>query len=893
MKRYKKIISKIPSIGFLAYASFIICVVSGIILAVSFDITQPYLSISGVMLNDIISHLFRSIHYWSAQFSLILFLLHIIDHLIRKSEFDIKKGMWLRLTLVIPLVFYLMFSGFLLRADSDALQARNIAENVLLSVPFVGDFLKKIFFGNGENLIVVYIHHISTVTIIVWLSTIEHSKKIMPNAKYIIYMIIPVLLFSFFLVPLLNIPDSAIIKGPWYFVGIQEILHWFSEPIWLMIIMFLVSILIYLLPRFKKKINKNIKYLLSVIALLYIVLTITAFYFRYENWEFGLPWGTHQINNFMNYNSYIIEADIGIKSPAIIRGKVEGCLYCHTATGFTKSHDISIVGCSGCHLGNSLTLNKKTAHDDMILIPGNLENAKQTCGKVGCHPEQVTRVNNSLMNTMSGIIAVDKWVFDESNDLNIKYNIKNIKDSPADKHLKNLCASCHLSKRKNQFGPINELSRGGGCNACHLKYVEKSLKELHKYKKSKTIIDDIIFYHPQLTIKTNNNQCFGCHSRSGRISLSFEGWHETKLEKLPDNINYRKLMDVRILEKHLPDIHFERGMICIDCHVSYEIMGDGKSYSHKEEQVKITCEDCHNPERLKLIAYDKIDYETQRIIDLRDLYKKDRKFLVSKSGLVYSNVFLENNMLVLKTKNKDTLLYPKPFVEKCGKDINGHKSLSCKSCHNQWSPQCIGCHTKYEPNEFGYNNLMDKKEKGAWIEYDGIFIAEQPVLGVNDSKDRTVETFIPGMVLTIQQDKKKVFKRLFSPAFSHTIRKESGTCKSCHYNSNTIGFGRGSMTRGELVLDNKKQTISFKGKYQNLIYDNLPEDAWVGFLKNPIPKSSTRKNHRSFNIEEQKRILNIGVCFSCHDENNQTFLKIFENSNWKEKLSKKCILLFQ
>ena len=42
-----------------------------------------------------------------------------------------------------------------------------------------------------------------------------------------------------------------------------------------------------------------------------------------------------------------------------------------------------------------------------------------------------------------------------------------------------------------------------------------------------------------------------------------------------------------------PDIHFEKGLICIDCHTSKDIMGDGKIYAHSMEQVAIRCQDCH------------------------------------------------------------------------------------------------------------------------------------------------------------------------------------------------------------------------------------------------------------------------------------------------------------
>ena len=51
------------------------------------------------------------------------------------------------------------------------------------------------------------------------------------------------------------------------------------------------------------------------------------------------------------------------------------------------------------------------------------------------------------------------------------------------------------------------------------------------------------------------------------------------------------------------------------------------------------------------------------------------------------------------------------------------------------------------------------------------------MLGVRKEKSgkEVIDTFIPGMVVTIDKFKnsqKKIFKRLFAPTFSHTINKE-------------------------------------------------------------------------------------------------------------------------
>ena len=149
----------------------------------------------------------------------------------------------------------------------------------------------------------------------------------------------------------------------------------------------------------------------------------------------------------------------------------ESCLKCHgKVVGFSPFHDPQQIGCASCHLGDVNGKNKLTAHKNMIIIPGNLTDAKSTCGKTGCHPGIPERIDSSLMTTMSGIISVNKFAFEEIKKPSGKFHIEKIGHTPAESHLRNLCASCHLGNEKKEFGPITEITRGGGCNACHLNY---------------------------------------------------------------------------------------------------------------------------------------------------------------------------------------------------------------------------------------------------------------------------------------------------------------------------------------------------------------------------------------------------------------------------------------
>jgi hypothetical protein len=121
--------------------------------------------------------------------------------------------------------------------------------------------------------------------------------------------------------------------------------------------------------------------------------------------------------------------------------------------------------------------------------------------------------------------------------------------------------------------------------------------------------------------------------------------------------------------------------------------------------------------------------------------------------------------------------------------------------------------------------------------------------------------------------------RLYAPTSAHTIAAKGQSCKGCHNNPVVLGYGRGEMT-----YEKQKRQWSFKPQFNLWKEDGLPLDAWIGFLqKSPDKKNATRTHARSFNLSEQQKILRVGACLTCHEENSQVsqdmlkdFLKTIE-----------------
>ena len=585
--------------------------------------------------------------------------------------------------------------------------------------------------------------------------------------------------------------------------------------------------------------------------------------------------------------------------PHEILGEEESCVSCHgELSGFAPAH--SAIGCSPCHLGDPYQEDADEAHHNMVSIPGNLSDVHYTCGTRNCHADLAHRVDSSLMASMAGVLTVNRWAFGESDTLSAWAHVKELSPtSPADTHLRQLCASCHLGNQKEEAKPVGEASRGGGCLACHLSYSPEALAAHQYYHRVGQV--GKLKVHPAIDLQVGNDHCFGCHSRSGRISTNFEGWHETKL--LPDEVfrkpGYRVLADQRVFEFIEPDVHHTQGLECIDCHTANELMGDGKRYFHEEQAVTAFCGDCHFSTPPALASADALSEEAKKILALRGLSFPEEGFVIGKySGEPLINVrWEEGEGPYMLSKNSGKQFPLSAPAEVCTKG-SAHNALACSACHTSWAPQCVGCHTAFDPKQKGFDLLDHKRVNGKWEEYLGEFFAEPPTLGVVEEMDidsqlvKKVKAFIPGMIMTFDpsafpglgSQQSEIFHRLFAPVAPHTTTSEGRSCKSCHNNPLALGYGR-----GDLYYEYGKWT--FEPEYVASAKDGLPQDAWIRFLQYPSGPVTTRPNARPFHIAEQQRILTVGACLSCHQEDSKVMMDgLVDFQAVLEKVTSECVL---
>jgi ubiquinol-cytochrome c reductase cytochrome b subunit len=154
---------------------------------------------------------------------------------------------WLFLVGTIPVSVLLLFTGYVLRADTTGESAGFIAEQLSLTIPVIGNLLNSTLFAVAEEGVKrVYANHLIGLGIIWGILAWDHVRRFRANISQH-----GLLLISTFGIALLvnapmepMLPGMTHISGPWFFLGIQELLR-YIQPLWAGVvfpILFLVAV---------------------------------------------------------------------------------------------------------------------------------------------------------------------------------------------------------------------------------------------------------------------------------------------------------------------------------------------------------------------------------------------------------------------------------------------------------------------------------------------------------------------------------------------------------------------------------------------------------------------------------------------------------------------------
>ena len=557
-----------------------------------------------------------------------------------------------------------------------------------------------------------------------------------------------------------------------------------------------------------------------------------------------------------------------------------GCRSCH---GEIEAVSASHASCISCHGGDGATRNKQKAHAAMY-GPGNPSDWRtwdKSCGP--CHPYQLERVRSTLMYTAAGMIRNIQLTWEGEDGKS--YSSRGVKtfdekgnpldlrpvaelDNLSGELYRKFCSRCHVG---NAIGDVYAAGHAAGCAACHFPYNETSTYEgtdLTVRGRAPHAISHKLEPLPGIQV------CIRCHNRSGRIALSYQGLSDGNSSLVPTS-NGRPgpvmFSGLRNAVHIAQDIHFAKGMECIDCHTSRDVMGDGYAYANMYLQTEVRCEDCHGgaepPQWREIVRENDEAVRESRNYKVR--MRPGMKMVVTGKGRSYSNVFVQDDKVYVLGKKSGKLHLSKVITGTPAHTIVGHGRLECYACHSRTVVQCYGCHTRYDKTQPGMDYIKGIETPGAFSETEDFRMLYPFPLALNQKGK--ISPVTPGcqtFVSVVEADgtlsKNEYIARFkgkpqlrFAPFYSHNTGTKAIGCAECHANPAFLGFGQhvvaGGDISGTLICEQSEEK---------------PLDGFVTMKDGKVRAYSaiTREHSRPLNGAEVKRTLAVNTCLVCHDK---------------------------
>ncbi|OGQ99945.1 MAG: hypothetical protein A2505_05035 [Deltaproteobacteria bacterium RIFOXYD12_FULL_55_16] len=220
--------------GGLSLVSLYLSVLSGMVVALQYDPSTPYFSASSLDLLTPFGQFFRACHFYSSQLFFLFSLGHLAAVILAKAEQQLRFGKWLLLLGSVPAALLLLFTGYVLRADATGEAAGVIAENILLSIPWLGEPLNSLLFTiEAEGMKRVYANHLLGLGLVWGLCCWEHLRRYRVGFAQHRLLLFATVGISLCLAAPMEPSRLGLfhIQGPWFMLGLQELLR-YLQPFW-------------------------------------------------------------------------------------------------------------------------------------------------------------------------------------------------------------------------------------------------------------------------------------------------------------------------------------------------------------------------------------------------------------------------------------------------------------------------------------------------------------------------------------------------------------------------------------------------------------------------------------------------------------------------------------
>ncbi len=485
---------------------------------------------------------------------------------------------------------------------------------------------------------------------------------------------------------------------------------------------------------------------------------------------------------------------------------------------FINPGDIRVaeIGCGRCHeaeveLVKRSVMTTNTGHYWPTRYYAGLQDAEAIYGSTGaddpaCDPD--------LEGTVCEVQPLYPRTGEELEAILQGGDVDAIEGAAYDHYLAKKCNHCHAAAYgKNNSG---YMYRSSGCSSCHSVYGKDGVYEgddqamprgVPVYAKSHTI-----------TTAIPTEQCATCHFQGGRIGLNFRGIREHGFSEVPEHgepwsvsayghvPGYYYLDDdtTNDVDETPPDLHYEAGMHCVDCHVGSDVHGDGHIHSSSKGQLDLRCEDCHGDGRAAATADGDGVFRTSGGRALPQLASVDGQVVLTGAVDGAEHVVPQPAEILASGEASDAMHAAMADDE----DGWAHPdSVTCDTCHGSWQLWCIGCHVTMDfsrdEKDFQTGQVSPGAVYGSRYHWktDGLLLGraldgraqsvnpsqhvQMAVMAdLDDDGEREVLVGdvdadgdpVGGFRINDESD----LQAGFAPFFQHTTSAEPRTCDSCH-----------------------------------------------------------------------------------------------------------------
>jgi len=209
-------------------ACLALCAVSGALLALQYrPVGNVLQNVEEITTLAPYGWFIRRLHFASGQACALLALHHVARYFLRRAYRGAPLASWLRLGGGLAVCLLFLLTGFVLKGDAAAVCAGTVLRTLAGSVPLAGGVLANLVVTPGEGFFFMpWLQHCLVLPLALGFLLRGHVRNWLPDARILAGAALALGIWALAVpLPLPVMPPAGEAEGPWFFLGLQELLR--------------------------------------------------------------------------------------------------------------------------------------------------------------------------------------------------------------------------------------------------------------------------------------------------------------------------------------------------------------------------------------------------------------------------------------------------------------------------------------------------------------------------------------------------------------------------------------------------------------------------------------------------------------------------------------------